>query len=58
MITIKHKEFKEKLAELINTSELPAFVMVYVLEDCKHALSIIAEQQLQKDLKENEDGTN
>lgn len=55
MITIAHKEFKEKLAELINTSKLPAFVMVYVLDDCRNALSIIAEQQLQKDLKENED---
>ena len=58
MITIAHKEFKEKLAELINTSKLPAFVMVYVLDDCRNALSIIAEQQLQKDLKESENGTN
>jgi len=57
MLTIAHKKFKDNLTELINNSGLPAFVLVYILDDCRRALSILADQQLQKDLRE-EAGTN
>ena len=58
MLTVLHKEFTEKLADLVNTSGLPAFIMLSVLKECEQALAVLANQQLQRDLeKEGTNGT-
>lgn len=51
MLTILHKEFTENLTNLINTSGLPAFIMLHVLKECEQALAVLANQQLQRDIE-------
>lgn len=50
-ITVARKEFLDNLVELINTSKLPAFMIVDVFESTLPALRTQAEQQYLADLK-------
>ena len=56
-------EFKKKLAELINKSELPITVIQMILESTLAQVGIVVEQfvakekaELEKQIKEKEDG--
>ena len=58
--TIIYEEFKQELANLINNSSLPAFIMESVLQNYLNEIRIIAQRQYQidkdeyqKELKEN-----
>lgn len=54
-ITVKYQEFKDKLAEVINDSELPPFVIEPVLKEYLNETHAFAEQQYQKDKLSYED---
>lgn len=49
--TILHKEFREKIVEAINTSGLPAFVLVPVLESALNQVKEIADEQYANDIE-------
>lgn len=55
-ITVARKEFLDNLVELINTSKLPAFMIVDVFESTLPALRTQAEQQYLADLKKWKEG--
>lgn len=47
--TVLRQEFIDNLAELINKSELPAFVLADVLKNTVNVLQELAEKQYQAD---------
>ena len=49
--TVAIEEFKKQLAEVINTSGLPAVVLRYILVDVVNSLDDIAKIQLANDTK-------
>lgn len=62
--TVVRQEYIEKQIELINSSGLPAFVLIDILEDTLQELRILAKDQYKKDkaaweefLKEKSNGT-
>ena len=48
-ITVAREDFAEKLADTINESGLPAFVIIETLERTISHLKVIAQQQYEKD---------
>ena len=57
-LTVARQKFIEALTETVNQSNLPAFVVADVLKSCLEQVNILAQQQLEADLrKETEDGT-
>ena len=50
--TIIYREFKDELQELINSSSLPAFVLLPVMRDVVRQLEKIEERQYQRDVEE------
>ena len=54
-LVLKINSFKEKIAQQINTSELPADVMKYILQEYVAALTSLSMQQLYMAQKEKED---
>lgn len=48
-ITVVYEELKEKLADLINTSGLPAFMIESILKDYLNETRIVAERQFRMD---------
>ena len=55
-IILKRKEFEEELVELINNSNLPAFVLKPIIKDLFEQLNILDQQQLEqaKKMKQEE----
>lgn len=53
-LTVARAKFQENIADLVNTSGLPAFVMLEVVGELKAVLEQLAQQQYQKDLAEYE----
>lgn len=57
-ITVARQKFIEALTETVNQSNLPAFVVADVLKSCLEQVNILAQQQLEADLREEtEDDT-
>ena len=57
-IVIELNEFKQKIANIINDTKLPADIMKYVLQDYVNALTSLAMQQLynaQQEVENNAD---
>lgn len=52
--TIVYEEFKQNLANLINTSGLPAFIIESVLRDYLSEVKAMAQRQYQMDKAEYE----
>lgn len=50
--TVLHREFVDKLQNLINGSHLPAFVLVPVVRDALDQLIRLEDQQFQRDAAE------
>lgn len=50
--TVLHREFVDKLQNLINCSHLPAFVLVPVIRDALDQLIRLEDQQFQRDAAE------
>lgn len=48
-ITLKVEELKENIAILINESELPIFLLDYIIKDLYNEIHILSENQLLKD---------
>lgn len=44
-ITVARQEFAENMVNVINSSELPAFVMLEVIRNCMAELSALADKQ-------------
>ncbi len=51
-LIIKEREFREKLVELINSSNLPAFIIKPTLKDLYEQVNILEEQQYNKAVQE------
>ena len=49
-ITVARAQFQQKVAELVNTAGLPAFIMADVFRDMVRTLDQFAEQQYQQEL--------
>ncbi len=47
-VIIKNMEIKQKLADLINESELPAFILKPTFKDIYEQLNLLEKQQYQK----------
>lgn len=47
--SVLRQEFIEKQIDLINTSGLPAFVLVDIIEDTLQQLRLLAKDQYEKD---------
>lgn len=54
-IILKKKEFEEKLVELINKSELPAFILKPIIKDLFEQLNMLEQQQLEQAQKIKEE---
>ena len=57
-IILLKKEFEEKLVDLINTSNLPAFILKPIIKELFEQLNVLEQQQLeqaQKIKKDKED---
>lgn len=48
-ITLKVEELKENIAILINESELPIFLLDYIIKDLYNEIHILSENQSLKD---------
>ena len=51
-ITVARQDFAEGLVELINNSELPAFVMTEILKSCMGELAILSQKQYEAEKAE------
>lgn len=54
-ISVVYEEFKDELANLINNSGLPAFVVEPVLQDYLNEIKIIKEKQYQMEKAQYEE---
>lgn len=54
-ISVVYEEFKDELANLINNSGLPAFVIEPVLQDYLNEIKIIKEKQYQMEKAQYEE---
>lgn len=54
-LIIKEREFKEKLVEFLNNSNLPAFIIKSILKDLLEQVNLLEQQEYQRALKNNED---
>lgn len=50
-MTVARHEFVGALTDLVNNSQLPAFVLEAVLKDVYNDIRMIARQQLEKDME-------
>lgn len=50
-ITLRMKEVKKEFVNTVNTSELPAFIVEYLLKDILETVSKIAKQQAENEEK-------
>lgn len=50
-MTVARHEFVNALTDLVNNSQLPAFVLEAVLKDVYMDIKLIAQRQLENDLK-------
>lgn len=57
-LTIKRAEFSQKLAQVINESELPAFVLSDILERVTDQLNKLANEQFMQDKQVYEQACN
>ena len=48
---LKLKEFEEKVIELINNSNIPAFILKNPIEKILNQLQIIEQQELEKEIE-------
>ena len=53
-LILKEREFKEKLVELINNSNLPAFIIKPTLKELFEQLNLLEQQEYQNALKSKE----
>ena len=53
-LTVARQEFAEHIVELINNSELPAFVALEILKSCEVELSALAQRQYEQEKAEYE----
>ena len=56
-LAMKRAEFMQKLAQLINVSELPPFTVVDVLTITLAQIQTLANEQLAKDIKDYENAS-
>lgn len=54
-IILKQQEVKENIANIINTSNLPAFILKSIIKDIYMQLESIEAKQYQEALKEKEE---
>ena len=54
-IILKKREFEEKLVELINESNLPAFILKPIIKDMFEQLNILEQQQYELAQKNKEE---
>ena len=47
-LILKKKEFEEELVKLINSSNLPAFILKPVIKDLFEQLNVLEQQQLEQ----------
>lgn len=57
-LTLARQEFAEHIVELINNSELPAFVALEILKSCEVELSALAQKQYEQEKAEYERSLN
>lgn len=53
-LTVARAKFQENIAGLVNSSGLPAFVMLEIVVELRAALEQLAQQQYQQDLAQYE----
>ena len=53
-LTVARQEFTEKIVDVINSANLPAFVVAEVLQKCVVEIENIAKQQYEMDKKQYE----
>ena len=51
---LKEREVKEKIVEIINNSKLPAIIIKPILSDLLNQVNLIAEEQYNKALRQQE----
>ena len=51
-LNIAYREFCENLQKVINTAELPAFMMLSVVHEATTQLAELSERQYQRDIEE------
>lgn len=56
-LILKKKEFEEELVKLINSSNLPAFILKPIIKDLFEQLNVLEQQQFEqaKKIKEEKD---
>jgi hypothetical protein len=54
-MTIMHEDFKQELANLINNSGLPAFVIEPILRDYLNEIRLVAQKQYLADKSDYEE---
>lgn len=54
-IILKKREFEENLVNLINESNLPAFILKPVIKDLFEQLNVLEQQQLEQAQKNKEE---
>lgn len=54
-IILKKREFEEDLVKLINSSNLPAFILRPIIKDLFEQLNILEQQQLEQAQKMKEE---
>lgn len=52
---LKEREFKEKIVEVINNSDLPAFIIKPTLKELLGQITLLEQQQYQEALKQKEE---
>lgn len=50
--TLLIEEFKKNISNLINESQLPAFILEYILKDVYTEISLLSKQIAQKEISE------
>ena len=56
-LILKEREFKEKIIELINNSNLPAFIIKPILKELFEQVNLLEEQQYQEVVKTKKEKT-
>ncbi len=54
-LIIKEREFKEKIVETINNSNLPAFIIQPILKELLGQVELLEQEQYKKALKQKEE---
>ena len=54
-IILKEREFKEKIVEIINNSNLPAFIIKPTLKELLGQVELLEQQQYQEALEQKEE---